>query len=224
MRKSRVPIISFLIFLLVYVVVILLVPFVRNKIFWCTFVITIIEYCFISAIVIRAINTNKEKIFELAKIRYSCVFFLMCTVINLVVMVNGKLPIWGVIIPNVITIGVYAVAIMIFSELKNKDDNFEKGLHERTREFKVYSLKIEQFLLKACGFELRKSLNEILEVLKYSDPVTLEQLFDLNSNINRCIDKLEELIHLEKEAEAIECSNNLLALLQERNRLCKLHK
>lgn len=226
MEKNSVSIISFLIFILVYIATILLLPFLHNIVFWCAFVISIFEYCIISIVMIMAINTksSKEKVYELAKCRYSVAMLCVCTLINLFTMIYEKMPIWGIVISNMISISIYIVVIIFYSELKKENSILDKELYEKTREFKAYSIKIEQSSLKAHNLELRESINDILETLKYSDPIMPEQAYELNHNIDQCINTLEELIDLKKETEAIECCKKLLELLHDRNRLCKLYK
>ena len=226
MKKSRTPIICLGIFLLVYIFVVLLIPFVRNEVFWCSFVFSVIEYLVTSIVVVMAIkapNCN-EKVFELVKIRYSCIFLSICTLVNIFLMAYGKIPMWGAIISNVIVISIYIVIIVIFSTLKRNESVFESGLSQQIQEFKSYSVKVEGFIEISHTLELKNSLCMLLEVLKYSDPITPEQLFDLNRNINQCFNKLEELLYSEHENEAFECSKELLNLLKERNHLCKLYK
>lgn len=226
MKKCRTPIICLGIFLLVYIFVFLLIPFVRNEVFWCSFVFSVIEYLVISIVVVMAIkapNCN-EKVFELVKIRYSCFFFAICTLVNIFMMAYGKIPMWGAIISNVIVVSIYIVIIVIFSTLKRNESVFESGLSQQIQEFKSYSVKVEGFIEISHTSELKNNLCMLLEVLKYSDPITPEQLFELNRNINQCFDKLEECLYSERENEAFECSKQLLNLFNERKRLCKLYK
>ena len=226
MKKCRTPIICLGIFLLVYILVVLLIPFVRNEVFWCSFVFSLIEYLVISTVVVMAIKApnSYEKVFELVKVRYSCIFFVICTLINIFVMAYGKIPIWGAIISNAFVVSTYIVVIVIFSTLKREESVFESRLSQQIQEFKSYSVKVERFIEIAYTSELKNSLCMLLEVLKYSDPISPEQLFDLNRNINQCFNKLEELLYSEHENEAFECSKELLNLLKERNHLCKLYK
>lgn len=226
MRKSRGPIVVFFVFLLVYMVVILLIPFARNEVYWCSFAISVLEYCGSGAIVIMAIKSknDKEKIFDLAKIRSSCIFCLVCIIMNTFVMAYGNVSMWVVLISNLIAIGVYVLVVILFSAQKKYNKNFEEKLHEQTGEIKFFYSKIEKLISKTYSIELRSSLQELLEVLKYSDPITPEELSDLGGNVVQHVSKLEKLIHSEQEVEAIECSKELLELLRERNRLCKLYK
>lgn len=72
--------------------------------------------------------------------------------------------------------------------------------------------------------EAGKALEKLSEDLKYSDPVSSPALADAEQNLLACIQELEQAA-ADGETEAVlSLCRQAQALLQERNRLCRLYK
>lgn len=226
MKKSSMSYVGFTIFLFVYVIVFLLIPFLHNTSFWCAFIISIVEYLVTAAIGIYTINfsNNENRLFDIAKLRYSFIFLLVELLFNIISMVYGRFPIWMIIVLNVIVFSVYIISILISSTMKRQNADYDKRLKEKTTRFRQYSLRVAQIRDSANSFELRNKMENLVETLKYSDPNSPVQIEELDNKIEINIQLLENFISLEKESEAVNCCNDLIGLVQERNSECKLFK
>lgn len=139
-------------------------------------------------------------------------------------MCYGKFPIWCIVIVNLVFIATLIITTYIFVYIKKYTTEFDQGVQEKVRNKKKKLVEIEQLQNIAVDYELRKSISKLIEILKYSDPISTPEVEDLEQKIEINLTVLKNLIDQGKEDDAQNCCNDLIAAVQERNNLCEIYK
>ncbi len=227
MEKKKIFCIEFLLVLILYSLVICLVPLIHSITFWIAFILSIIEYIIAGIMLIFTADTkdrNSEKIFDLIKIRNTFIYLIVQLIFNIFSMCYGKFPIWCIVIVNLVFIATLIITTYIFVYIKKYTTEFDQGVQEKVRNKKKKLVEIEQLQNIAVDYELRKSISKLIEILKYSDPISTPEVEDLEQKIEINLTVLKNLIDQGKEDDAQNCCNDLIAAVQERNNLCEIYK
>lgn len=84
---------------------------------------------------------------------------------------------------------------------------------------------LSQTLADKCkDIETKKILNEVIDKLRYSDPITCEKSIKIETEIIQNMNEIRKEIDAENFETAKTICNELVESLNERNNICKLYK
>lgn len=145
------------------------------------------------------------------------------TVVGAVTMAVATIPWWIGFIINMILFAFYAISIIGGSTAANIVDEIDNNVKVQTVFVKLLTTDAQTLVAKA-GTETKESANKVYEAIRYSDPMSVEALAGVESQItikfneysNAVVDNDVDLTKaLEKE---------LLILIEDRNNKCKVLK
>lgn len=216
----------FLFGLIAYIAISLLMPVEHGKEFWVAFGISILG-CGISGGICYFETQKKDKnvpLFELITIRYSVIYFGIQLVVNFSTMILGIVPLWIVLMVNIILLALYIILLRFGTYAKNYGREREEQTKNLARNFKSIGVSIQILDDKVQNHELKQAIHKLEEAVKYSDPISLNQIGGIDENIMESVRVLENLVGAGKSEEAILKCNELLNIVNERNKICKLYK
>ena len=145
------------------------------------------------------------------------------TVVGAVTMAVATIPWWIGFIINMVLFAFYAISIIGGSTVANLVDEIDNKVKAQTVFVKLLTTDAQTLVAKA-GAETKESANKVYEAIRYSDPMSVEALAGVESQItikfneysNAVVDNDVDLTKaLEKE---------LLILINDRNNKCKVLK
>lgn len=145
------------------------------------------------------------------------------TIVGAVTMAVVTIPWWVGFIINLVLFAFYAIVIISGSTAANLVDEIDNKVKAQTVFVKLLTTDAQTLVAKA-GAETKESANKVYEAIRYSDPMSIEALAGVESQItikfseysNAVIDNDVDLTKaLEKE---------LLILIDDRNNKCKTLK
>ena len=230
MNKNNVSLIAvFVIALILVSVIYFAVPFPRlsaSVIAYIFSVISVIAGYFITNYAFTKGGDIKSKVYGFPVFRIGYIYMgaqVAFTIIIAAVEFGAKVPNWVSVLVSVIFLCLAAVGVIAADNARDIITAQEEAFQAQTRKIKYFKLDMGSVVDKCKDTELRKSLEKFADELKYSDPVSSEELEGIEKKIADGIETLSELVNKDNAA-ASDKLDELTSLLSDRNRRCKALK
>ena len=131
---------------------------------------------------------------------------------------------WIGVVISVILLGVAGIGVIATDNVRDIVESTEKAVKEKTIEMKRFKLNFEGIAPYATDVDLKRDLEKLAEKVKYSDPVSRDDLKDIEDELQVETNNLRLLV---KEGNVEEARTKLTLvsnLLEDRNRRCKAGK
>lgn len=200
----------------------------RANIFWITYGFTM--FAFIAQIVISFIASNKANSLRSKflgfPILYIGSFYLAMQIIaGFIIMffaVDTINPNVAVLIYAII-LGISAILILSLDLSRDEIKRVENKVKPKVTYIKALQSEIEVLADRSGNENVKKSLKSLADAFKFSDPMSSETLYSIESSIENKVKNLKTL-DLNSEDIILKTVNELKQLLEERNTKCKLLK
>lgn len=209
--------------LVMYHLVIFVLPFVKGPMFFVSYVFTLIAFGIGGLAVYHAFKKPdaKSKFYGFPVARIGVMYLAGQLVLSLLFMAVGPWILWW--IPVMCYAGILVAGLLglisteaTSEEIVRQDVKLKKDVSMmRSLQSKVWQLSAQ------CDEPLLKKL---AEEMRYSDPVSSGDIGDAEADLAAAVDQLQQAVS-DRDLVSVEIlSRQAMALLAERNRLCKLNK
>lgn len=166
---------------------------------------------------------SKEQIFlrlSLVTVSYSAL--ILSFVIGAACMLIPNLPNWVGIILCALILGFTAVSVIKANAAVELVRETDTRVKEKTAFIRMMTVEADNLMAKAQNGEAKAMCKKIYEALRYSDPMSCNALSGTEAEIS---EKFSAFAAAVKNGEnASELADELLALIGDRNRMCKVMK
>lgn len=166
---------------------------------------------------------SKEQIFlrlSLVTVSYSAL--ILSFVIGAACMLIPNLPNWVGIILCALILGFTAVSVIKANAAVELVRETDTRVKEKTAFIRMMTVEANNLMAKAQNGEAKAMCKKIYEALRYSDPMSCNALSGTEAEIS---EKFSAFAAAVKNGEnASELADELLALIGDRNRMCKVMK
>lgn len=197
-----------------------------DTLFWISYAIITLFYIivFLCAYLTFMAKSLKKIFYNVALIKVSITALASVFVISCICMSIIPIPEWiGIIlcsiavVANIILIAKTLLATEAISAIDNK-------IEVQTHYIRNLTAKAQILMSESRAESLKEILNKVYEAIRFSDPISSENLRDVENQISDAFDNFEKAVLSNEENLAKEISENLLSLLTKRNILCKASK
>lgn len=144
--------------------------------------------------------------------------FVIC-IINFFVTV----PAWVAVVLSVLAAGFAAIGVITADNVRDAIEEHETETERVIEKVTYFKLDIESAVSMCTDTDLKKKLNVLAEEFRYSDPVSSDELKEIESIIDLKLIELKKTMDCDV-TEAKKIADQLSVLLTDRNRLCKALK
>lgn len=202
-------------------VVVFAVPTEKSTAVWIAYVFATIA--FLAQIVIWKETLGREtelksKFLGLSIINIGIIYLIIQNITLIVFLVAPALPIWSAIIASVIVAGVSAVCMIAGDTGSNEIGRVDMKVRKKVLYIKEIEREVELLIRSETDELMQTELMKLAEKIQFSDPMSSEQLADLEMRIAAEVEKLK---NVKDKAETI---GELNLLLDERNKKCRMLK
>lgn len=180
--------------------------------------VTLLVNLAISSVLMKPEKANKS--FLNLSVGYIAFIALIgSTVVGAVTMAVATIPWWIGFVINMVLFAFYAIAIIGGSTAANIVDDVENKVKGQTLFIKMLTTDAQTLIAKA-GAETKESANKVYEAIRYSDPISDYALLTINEEIKNEFEAFNNAVKDNDVELANGIANNLLALIDKRNKQC----
>lgn len=197
------------------------VPTAKTAAFWISYVFTVIAFAAQIVIWKSALGraeSLKSKFLGFPVIHIGIVYLIVQIIALAVFLLIPTLPIWSAVVACALVAGVSAVCMIASDIGRSEIERVSAKVREKTFYIKQLQAEVELLAGAETDAATKSELAQLAEKIRYSDPMSDEQIADIE---NRITAKIAEL---KSSTEKVKIITELNSLLDERNRKCKLLK
>lgn len=168
---------------------------------------------------------NKDKLFLNISIitqgYYSLIFVGLA---GSIVMLIPDCPYWVSIIVCALSLGVGIVSILSASTAAEIISDVDDKVSSQISFIKSLTVEVENLMSRQINAEIKSATKKVYEAVRYSDPMSNDAVSDIEAEISAKFSCFSNAVTNNDTDAALTFSDDLLALLSERNGKCKLSK
>ena len=194
--------------------------------FWAGYIF--ITIAFIGQLICAYIalkTDDKTKLFyNIPVIRVSYTGLILTVVFGALCMAIPNLPNWVGIIVCLLVLAFTAIAVIKAKAASDVVEKIDNKVKAQTLFVKSLTVDAESLIARATTLEAKEACKKVYEAVRYSDPMSSVQLVDIEEQIEGSFIAFSAaIIENDTELAAAE-SKNLLVLIDNRNKKCRLLK
>lgn len=213
--------------LAVFLVLMFALPFIRNNIFWVSFLFGVISIGMQFYVQPKAFDGNQavSKFYGFPIARISLLYMVVQLILSLLMSALGRwIPLQIVVIIYVMAIAIAAVGLIAADTMREEVEKLDRKLADNTSFMRNLRSKVGMILSQCEMEDVRNELESFAENLRFSDPISSEAIRGIEQELFSCVDDLQKNIIANDTKTALSLCRRADAILAERNQQCKLNK
>ena len=197
------------------------VPTAKTSTFWIAYVFTVAAFAAQIGIWKTALGkeeTLKSKFLGFPVVHIGIVYAAIQVIAFAVFMFVPTLPAWSAIVVCSVIASVSAVCMISADAGRNEIERVEAKVQKNVFYIRELQADIELLADNESDAAVKTALTQLAEKIRYSDPMSNEQLADLENKIST------KVAELKTASSKLEIITELNSLLDERNKKCKILK
>ena len=228
-KRTKSSFLVYAIILGVYLVIFLAIPFPKTATTWVCFAFTIVAIIASAGITYYAFSKSDElrsKVYGFPIFRLGLIYCVVQLITGAIICVIGifiYVPDWIAVVVSVLILALSAIGVIAVDNTSDIITEQEKQTTTSIKKMNSFKLDIQYIVDSCTDDELKKQLQKLSEKFKYSDPVSCDELVDVESQLNLEVKALEALVNSDVPSAKIK-AQSVEKLLADRNRRCKEYK
>ena len=218
--------------LVMFNVIAFAVPFTKCAAFWMSYAFGLLAIVLFLGCCIYCDKSNEElrsKFYSWPIVRVAFTYGIIQVIASIVVMgiatiPNCIIPGWIIIVLYVLMLCIAVIGLIAADSAKEIVETIDEKIHEKVIYLRNLVVDVDGMMDTAEDAQLKKQLKELRDAIKYSNPMTNDQLYPLENRIAGECAELGELVERQNVENAMAKCNTLIKLLAERDRKSKLLK
>ena len=222
MKKNNVKgyVILSILFVLVSVIA-FAVPSAKTAAFWISYAFTVIAFAAQIAIWKAGLGRNeslKSKFLGFPVVHIGIVYLVIQSITLATFLFIPTLPIWSAVVACAVIAGVSVICMIASDVGRSEIERVSATVQEKTFFIKQLQTEVELQADAETDIATKSALTQLAEKIRYCDPVSNEQIADIEDRITA------KVAELKSSTDKVKIIDELNSLLDERNRKCKLLK
>lgn len=194
--------------------------------FWIGY--AFITVMFIAQLVCSVIffkQDNLDKLFlNIPVISLSYTALIVSILVGAVAMAVPQISYWVGIIVEVLVAGFYAIAIISSKATAEEIERIDTKIKTRTFFIKSLTVDAESLIARATNDEIKAETKKVYEAIRYSDPMSNDALAGIENQIQNEFNAFADAVKNNDTDLAKSTANDVVILINDRNKKCKLIK
>lgn len=168
---------------------------------------------------------NKSKMFlniPIIQLAYSALIGSL--IVGAVAMAVPQIPYWIGVIVDVLVLAFYVIAIVKAKAAVDIVHDIEQKVKVQTFFIKVLTVDADSLMARAKSDEMKAETKKVYEAIRYSDPMSNDALASIENQIQNEFNAFADAVKNNDIDLAKSSSNELVILINDRNKKCKLLK
>lgn len=197
------------------------VPAAKTAAFWISYAFTVIAFSaqlIIWKVALGRSESLKSKFLGLPVVHIGIAYLAVQIIVLIVFLSIPTLPIWSAVISCAVIAGVSAVCMIASDVGRSEIERVSAKVQEKTFYIKQLRADIELLAGTETDAAIKSALTQLAEKIRYSDPMSDEQLTNIENQIT------EKIAELKTSTDKAKIIDVLHSLLDERNRKIEILK
>ena len=194
--------------------------------FWIGYVFITISFIgqFLCAHVALKDDDIKKTFYNISLITTSYTGLILSFVFGGLCMLISPLPYWVGVILCAIILGINIIAVVKASAAIDIVSGVDQKVKESTLFIKSLTVDAESLVSRAKSEDVKAACKKVYEAVRYSDPMSNSALASVESEITIKFAKLSDAVAADSAESVADIADELIILLGDRNKKCKLLK
>lgn len=197
-----------------------------KSVFWIAYVFIVLSFALQLVTAYKFVkDDSKEKMFlniPLLTTGYTAV--AVSLVVGAVFMIIPVIPSWIGAIVCLIISGYFTIACIKASAVANVVADIDVKVKKQTAFVRMAVVEVENIVARATTAVAKADVKKVYEALRYSDPMSVPALEDIEQKIDNGIKQLKTVVENKDDEKILIIVADLLLDIKERNSKCKLLK
>lgn len=220
-------IITLVILLAVFSVIAFVIPFPKNTVFWIAYVCGVFAILFQLYIFRSSFGKAdaRSRFYGFPIARLGIYYLVIQLAVSIIEIALSKfIPTWVVIVINVLILAVAIIGCITTETMRDEIAAQDGKLKKSVSNMRELQSLTASLVSQTTDAELKKSLQEVADEFRYSDPLTSDKTSALEEEMHSRISDLQQAL-VDGDADgAKSLCTKLLDCLRERNRICSVNK
>ena len=223
-KRKGISLIAVGILLVMYNTIVFVLPFTRTPNFWVGYAFSMIAILLTTGVGLYALGHEgiKSKFYGLPLVLVAWTFLIVQIIVGFVEMLLPSIPVQYPVVLNIVMLCVCLIGLIGTSLGTDEVERIDQKIKDKVFFVKSLQADVEGLISKTPDASLKKSLKDLSETIRYSDPMSKAQLASIENKIDVAVSALSGSLDDGDKAQAL--CDELQQLFAERNRKCKLLK
>lgn len=168
---------------------------------------------------------NLQKLFyKTPLIRISWTGLVLTLIFGALCMAIPNLPNWVGVVACFIVLGFSAISLIKANTAADIVDEIDSKVKAKTAFIKTITADAEILLNNTQNATLKAEAKKVYEALRYSDPMSVAELIETEEKIEKAFADFTAAVNAEDDENTTALCNEVLSLIEVRNKKCKLLK
>ena len=149
---------------------------------------------------------------------------ILTLIVGVATMAIPDLPKWAGVVVCTLVLAITAIAVIKASWAADAAQSVEKNVKAKTLFIKSLTIDADTLLAQAKSEEIKAECRKVFEAVRYSDPMSSDALAAAESQITLKFSALSDAVKKNSLEDVKNLSSELLVLIEDRNKKCKLLK
>ena len=197
--------------------------------FWVSYVFMILAFVALTATgyMLKSRDIQpKDWLLGYPVLKHSTIYIIVEFVFSILFMALDVIscPWWVAFAAQMISLAVYAMFVISCFLAQEAIVDVQDKVKVATSFIKLLQVDVEMIAEKTTDPNVKEAFLKLAEQVRYSDPMSNENLFELERQIKLQVSNADSCITLNDIDGALQCGNRAALLLTERNKKCKVLK
>ena len=168
---------------------------------------------------------NSQKVFyKISLVRINYAGLIVSFIVGGLCMLISPLPYWvGIIICAIILVATILPLVKAAAAVEEVEQ-IDKKIKVKTFFIKSLTVDADTLMARAKSEEVKAECRKVYEAIRYSDPMSDDALASTESQITVAFAKLTEAVEADNMDAVMETAREVIILVNDRNKKCKLLK
>lgn len=214
-----------LIVLIVFNLLAFVIPFNRTPTFWFAYVFTMAAILISFGTSFYAFSGSKRsKFYGISLIYISWIYLVVQVGVGILFMSLSTVPYQVPLLLCSIIMAAYLVGMIASDSAKEYIEEIDRTIKQKTFFIRSIQLDLQELFENASDPALQAQMKNLIDEVKCSDPVSIDQLSDMESRIEERVNTLSLLMEAGNNAEALHEAKEIRKQIERRNEKMKLLK
>ena len=169
-------------------------------------------------------DSAKKLFYNISLIRTSYIGLIVSFIVGGLCMLISPLPYWVGVIICAIILAVNVLSVVKATAAISEIERIDKKVKEQTFFIKSLTVDADTLMASAKSEAVKAECRKVYEAIRYSDPISHDALSSAESQITVKFAELSKAVMADDAESVTEIANNVVVLIGDRNKKCKLLK